>query len=85
MAVQVVSQLVGSIIGIPGGDATDVESDSTAAVQGTLNVFVQPQAGNGAFITIEPIPESVASLLANGPCTVTISQGAGTLNVAVAQ
>jgi hypothetical protein len=83
MAVQIVAQVVAQIVGNAGGDPTDVESDSTAAGQGTVNVHIPPQAGSRGFITLEPLPASVIAAIANGACTVTISQGAGTLNTAV--
>lgn len=85
MAVVVVGQILAQIVGLPGSDPTDVESDSTAATYGDINVFAPPSAGFGGFLTLSPLASSVIATVSNGPCTITVSQGAGTLNVAVTQ
>lgn len=82
MAAQIIAQISSAqIVGLPGGDPVDVENDSTPAAQGTVNVFVPPGSGNGSgtglFLTLEPIAEAIMAALANGPCTIVISQGAG--------
>jgi hypothetical protein len=85
MAVVVVGQVLANITGLPGSLPTDIESDTTAASFGDINVFAPPAAGNAAYITMSPIAAATIGSVTNGPCTVTVSQGAGTLNVAVSQ
>lgn len=90
MAVVVVGQLLGKIVGLPYSDPTDVENDATAALQGDVNVVAGvngagDQAGEYAFLTISPVAAATIASLVNGNCTITVSQGAGTLNVAVTQ
>lgn len=55
MAATLIAALAAQIVGAPGGDPIDVESDVAAAKNGTLNVFVPPAAGNGGFLTVEPL------------------------------
>ena len=84
MAAVVFAQLEAQVVGSPYGDPTDVESDTTNAPYGTVNVFLTPQAGSTGFLTLEPIVwASVGAELVNGPCTLILSQGAGTVDVAV--
>jgi hypothetical protein len=85
MALQVIAQLKAQLVNVPGGQPSDVESDTNAATQGTLNVLIPNQGGTFAFLTVEPVAESVLAALANGACTVVISQGAGTLSVTTTQ
>jgi hypothetical protein len=85
MAVQILGQLVANIVGLPGSDPVDVETDSTAAPYGSANVFVPPAAGSGGFLTMDQITAAVLAACVNGPCTITVSQGSGTLNTSVAQ
>ena len=47
-----IATLTGVVTGI--GTPGDVESDSTDAAYGTLNVKVKNTAGNSGFITAEP-------------------------------
>lgn len=90
MAVVVACQWLCKIVGLPYSDPTDVENDSTAAPQGDINVVVGvngagDQAGQGGFLTFSPAAAATLASLANGPATLTLSQGSGTLNVAVTQ
>lgn len=84
MAIVEAAQLLANIVSL--GDPTDVENDGTAAPMGTINVQATPIAGNSGFITVE-LNNTLASLaaLTPGPCTITITQGAGTLSVTTAQ
>lgn len=79
MAVQIIAQISNAqLVGVPLGDPIDVENDSTAAAQGTVNVFIPPiSGGQGGFITLEPVAASVIAAITNGPCTIVISQGTG--------
>jgi hypothetical protein len=85
MAVVVAGQILANITGLPYSDPTDVDDDSTAAPYGDLNVFAPPAAGSAGFLTLSPEAAAVLAQLTNGPCTITISQGAGTLNTTVSQ
>jgi hypothetical protein len=85
MAAQVVAVLLANLVGLPGSDPVDVETDSTAAPLGSVNVFVPPAAGSGGFLTADQIAASVLAACANGPCSVIISQGSGTVTQAVSQ
>ena len=88
MATQVIAQIDNAqVVGVPYGDPANVENGSTTlAPYGTVNVFIPPNApnaGTGAFITLEPVAEAVIAALTNGKCTVWIAQGAGTTSVTV--
>lgn|GEM_PF-2720936 len=79
MAVTLVAQINANIVNL--ADPTDVEADSTPAPAGVVNVHIPPVAGNGGFLSIEPVLEAVLAAIAAGPCTVFVTQGAGMLTV----
>lgn len=75
MATQLIAQLLAQIVGAPGGDPIDVETDVAAAKNGTLNVFVPPQAGSAGFLTVEPL--SIPQNFLAAPAQPTLSSQAG--------
>lgn len=85
MAAQVIAVVKANLLGVPGGLPSDVEKDATTATDGSVNVFVPPQAGSGGFLTVDQLAASLFALVSNGPCSIIVSQGAGTVTQAVTQ
>jgi hypothetical protein len=84
MAAIVGAVILGNIVGAVPAPA-DVESDVTAAVTGTLNVHIDTmRSGAMGYITV-PVTAAILATLADGPCTVIISSGAGTVSQVVTQ
>jgi hypothetical protein len=82
MAVTLIATLPAVLVGTgASGDPVDVENDSTAAPEGVANVHVPPAGPAGGFLTIGPIPAATMAALAEGACTVTVTQGAGALTI----
>jgi hypothetical protein len=81
VAVVVAGVLLGHIVG-PVASPADVESDTTAATLFTCNAHVDATNMNGGFLTF-PITSTLLATLTAGPCSIIISQGAGTVSQAV--
>lgn len=86
MSLVIAGQVKANIVGLPQSYASDVDKDSSNATQGDLCIQIPPSAGVAGFITVSPMNVSATlANLVNGPCTITISQGAGTLNTVTSQ
>lgn len=82
MAHTLIAQIsTAQVVGVPYGDPADVESDTTAAPQGTVNIHIPPTQGISGFLTLEPTAAATVGALSNGACTIIISQGADTFSV----
>jgi hypothetical protein len=78
VAVVVAGTLLGHIVG-PISAPADVESDTNAATMFTCNAHVDATNTNAGFLTF-PITSALLATLTAGPCSITISQGAGNLS-----
>jgi len=74
----VLAQIVGQLT-----PPLDVEADTSSAVFGTLNVHLTSGAGQPQVLPVTiaiPVTATILATLVAGPCSVTISQGVGTLS-----